>query len=923
MHLPSKSRSNRALCFERMEDRRVMTIVYLDALMPSEKATFFGASPGDRSGSRVSNVGDINGDGFDDLSISTPYADGIGELKPESGESYIVFGRPSLPSEIDLSNIQDLGLTIYGADPGDYSGVSVNSAGDFNGDGIDDLLVGSFDADSMADSRTQAGEGYVIFGSKSFPVQVDLSVIGRPGGVAGVRIYGAEHKDGFGFTMRSAGDFNGDGINDIIASAPWANGNGVGQIESGECYIIFGSKSLPAIIDLANFGAEGIKINGVDAGDWCGRWVSGAGDVNGDGFQDVIIGAFNASGPGHGSGQYLHGESYIVFGGSSIPQNIDLENLGTLGVTINGAAIITSHSGWSVSSAGDFNADGLSDVLIGANGNSSRGGEAGATYLIYGSRSLPSAIYLSDNLGGLGTAFVGTDLADKSGYSVSNAGDVNQDGFDDIWIGSPGARSPGSPGLGESYLIYGSAVIVPKVGLRALNEPGMPAGRTYRGVNGADFAGISVSNSGDINGDGFQDLLIGAYKADARNNAKVDAGESYLIYGGNFTNSVTHLGTSSAETLTGNASANRMNGEAGNDILVGNGGADILVGGQGDDILAISDGSFKRVAGGTGNDTLRFDGAGVSLNLGNGSNPRIQEIEVIDITGSGDNELTLSHRAVLNLSEETNTLLVRRNAGDTVNLGDGWTQGETENISGTIYQIYTQGNATVKLQIGSSNRPPMVVSTPSNASLLANIPTEIVLPDSTFSDPDPGQTLTWQLKLADGGAIPSWIQFDAALRKVRFVPLDNSPVSIALAIAVSDSGSPSLSTSVTWQVNVTANPFPMHSTSNPLDVDQDRNVSPLDVLSLINWINAGSSTTVAKPLSFRPTMFLDVDADNTISPLDVLAVINYLNNPTGGEGEGRAFDFPPLRFDHVDGLLVDLALMTFDYEETQKKKRSL
>ncbi|MFM9960722.1 MAG: beta strand repeat-containing protein, partial [Planctomycetaceae bacterium] len=208
----------------------------------------------------------------------------------------------------------------------------------------------------------------------------------------------------------------------------------------------------------------------------------------------------------------------------------------------------------------------------------------------------------------------------------------------------------------------------------------------------------SVSSAGDVNGDGFDDLLIGAERADASGNAKNYAGESYVIFGGDFTAAVTHQGTSAAETLTGTAGANVMVGDRGNDTLVGSGGADVQFGGQGSDILAVSDLSFQRIIGGTGTDTLRLDGSGLTLNLTTLADNRILGVEQIDLTGSGDNTLTLDLQEVFNISDESNTLLVRRNAGDTVNIGTGWTQGANETIGADTFDVYTQGAATLKVQ---------------------------------------------------------------------------------------------------------------------------------------------------------------------------------------------------------------------------------
>ncbi len=253
-------------------------------------------------------------------------------------------------------------------------------------------------------------------------------------------------------------------------------------------------------------------------------------------------------------------------------------------------------------------------------------------------------------------------------------------------------------------MIFGGSSLPPTITLSdtlATTNPGV-TGFTILGQATYDRSGVSVSSAGDVNGDGFDDLLIGAFGADASGNAKSYAGDSYVIFGGNgFTNSIlpANLGESGANVLLGDASANRINGAGGNDLVSGGGGADVLLGGRGNDILAVSDLNFSRIVGGNGNDTLRLDGSGMVLNLATIPDNRLQGIEEIDITGvNANNTLILNHREVLNLSGSSNTLIVRRNAGDTVNIGAGWTQLANELIGVSPFLVYAQGQARLQVQ---------------------------------------------------------------------------------------------------------------------------------------------------------------------------------------------------------------------------------
>ncbi|MEH1837380.1 MAG: hypothetical protein V7L20_01100 [Nostoc sp.] len=565
----------------------------------------------DRLGFSVSSAGDINGDGFDDLIIGkydpNPFFFDYLVLKPS--QSYVVFGsKGGFSAQLNVSTLNGTnGFVINAINPGDFLGYSVSSAGDINGDGLDDLILGAFRANG------ESGQSYVVFGSKSgFDAQLNVSNLN---GTNGFAINGTNNNlsDQLGFSVSSAGDINGDGIDDLIIGADRApNGN-----RSGQSYVVFGSKSgFGASFDISTLnGTNGFAINGINSGDFSGRSVSSAGDINGDGIDDVIIGASGASPNGQSSGQ-----SYVVFGSkSSFDASFDLSTLnGTNGFAINGINSADS-SGFSVSNAGDINGDGIDDVIIGTFDASPNGIiGSGQSYVVFGSKSGFDASFDLSTLNGTnGFAINGINSGDTSGFSVSNAGDVNGDGIDDLIIGAYRASPNGITASGQSYVVFGSkSGFDAQLNLSTLNGTN---GFAINGIDEFNNSGRSVSNAGDVNGDGIDDLIIGAPNAAA--NGIIGSGQSYVVFGGKNigTGSTVNLtGTADADTLIGTIGNNIIDGKAGNDTLTGNGGQDKFVFHSGDRNDIISDfggvgkGSNPSSAVIANVDTLQFIGSGLT-----------------------------------------------------------------------------------------------------------------------------------------------------------------------------------------------------------------------------------------------------------------------------------------------------------------------
>ena len=505
------------------------------------------------------------------------------------------------------------GFRLDGETENDRSGRSVSNAGDVNGDGFDDVIVGAFGADP---NSIFSGSSYVVFGQASgFRATMDLSSLN---GNNGFRLDG-EVYDFSGRSVSTAGDVNGDGFDDVIVSASSANQNGY---ESGSSYVVFGQASgFSATMDLSSLnGSNGFRLDGEAASDLSGESVSSAGDVNGDGFDDVIVGALFANPNGKDSGS-----SYVVFGrASGFSAAMDLSSLnGSNGFRLDGEAN-RDYSGRSVSTAGDVNGDGFDDLIIGAYGTSS-------SYVVFGKASSFSAAMDLSSLDGSNGFRLDGAADDYSGGSVSNAGDVNGDGFDDVIVGAPFVNSNGSYS-GSSYVVFGQASgFSATMNLSTLNGSN---GFRLDGEATSDLSGLSVSTAGDVNGDGFDDLIVGAYGADSNGNL---SGSSYIIFGRSDFGSVLPeiLGTAGDDILKGTSAAEHFKAGDGNDKLIGRGGGDIFEGGTGNDKIQVADLSFTSVDGGAGIDVLHLAGTGLNLNLAD-SGDRISGIEIISLYSQGD-----------------------------------------------------------------------------------------------------------------------------------------------------------------------------------------------------------------------------------------------------------------------------------------------
>ncbi len=453
-------------------------------------ASFIGEDYFGNSGYAVAGVGDVNGDEFDDILIGAP---GVND---STGGSYLFFGRGSDDWLKDTS-LSEANVTFLSEDSDDQSGFAVARAGDVNNDSFYDILISAPTADSIGTIRETV---YVILGRSSWSSTFDLAQ-------ANIICLDVGGDLNFGVSIGGAGDFNKDDMDDFIiglyTESTWI----------GRTFIVCGDQSWSAtgqiVFDFDSLAGTEliITLDGEDSVDFSGYAVAGAGDVNQDGFDDVLISA-----PNDEEGGDFAGQIYLIFGRSvTSPMNIALSNADVSFLGENS----DDRAGLSVAGAGDVNHDGFDDILIGAPYSEEGGVDAGQTYLIFGKPT--SQWHNNMNLTEANVSFIGENSQDLSGCSISSAGDVNKDGYPDILIG---AYNGGSSG-GQAYLILGRPTANWNETINLLD-----ADASFLGEYGSDRAGYAVADAGDVDNDGFSDILIGAPYNDE---GETEGGQTYLI----------------------------------------------------------------------------------------------------------------------------------------------------------------------------------------------------------------------------------------------------------------------------------------------------------------------------------------------------------------------------------------------------------
>ncbi|RPI02210.1 MAG: T9SS C-terminal target domain-containing protein [Calditrichaeota bacterium] len=427
-------------------------------------------------GYAVSGAGDVNNDGYADVIV------GATNYQNSTGRTYVYYGGGGMDNAADV--------TMTGEITNNYFGISVSGTGDVNNDSYDDVIVGAYRYNSST------GRAYVYYGGSLMDAAADVTMTGEM------------TNNYFGYPVSSAGDVNNDGYDDVIIGAYFYNS------QAGRVYVYFGSSSMDNIAD--------VVMTGEAASHYFGKSATGAGDVNNDGYDDVIVGA-------QGYGTSI-GRAYVFYGGSPMDASAD--------ITMTGEGT-NSYFGGSASGAGDVNNDNYDDVIVGAQGYSSNTGRA---YVYFGGLNMDT---MAD------VTMTGEETSNYFGQSLSGAGDVNLDGYDDVIVGANWYNSQ----TGRAYIYLGGD---------GMNNV---ADITMQGETTGNYFGLSVSDAGDINKDGYNDVIVAA------RGYNFNTGRVYIYFGGGSmdnTADLTMTGEAANNSFGSSVSnAGDVNNDGYDDVIVG------------------------------------------------------------------------------------------------------------------------------------------------------------------------------------------------------------------------------------------------------------------------------------------------------------------------------------------------------------------
>ncbi len=397
-------------------------------------------------------------------------------------------------SQYSSANLGEETIVAFTGGASEHAGYAVADAGDINNDGLSDSLVGAWVAAPLG--RPSAGTSYLIWGQA-----VSATLQAPDLAERGVAIYGASEGASSGWSVTGLGDVNSDQIDDFAIGAWGESPND--RSTAGSVFVVWGG-SLTTTLDLAALGNHGYRIDGAIAADRLGYSLAGVPDLNGDGLNEVVIGAIGVDASGDNAGA-----AYVVWG-KATTSTLDLATASNYGYRIDGAAT-ADRAGSAVGSTSDMNGDGKPEILVGSYVADPLGrSAAGSVAVVWGANT--SSAFQIGSLAQNGFVIAGAGASNRAGISVVGTGDVNGDQRGDFAVGSDQFTAGGA---GRVDLVYGAA-------LSGTLDLAQPLSNTVRfvGEQAGDEVGFSVGYSD-------QRLIIGAYGVDS--NLGNDTGRVYVI----------------------------------------------------------------------------------------------------------------------------------------------------------------------------------------------------------------------------------------------------------------------------------------------------------------------------------------------------------------------------------------------------------
>ncbi len=449
--------------------------------------TLTGEDVQDYAGISFSGTADLDGDGNADLVVGASQMD---TTVSAAGGAYVFYG----PLSAGSASLGTADLVLEGSESGERAGEYIRNVGDFDNDGLSDLLITAQYADS---NGINSGSVHLVTGA----------TVAAQGATANLRSIadftwaGDGAYDWLGAGATAAGDINGDGFDDFLAGA---TGDDTSASNSGSVYLFFGRASFTG--SAATVAAADGRWTGINASDFMGSAIAGAGDLDGDGLDDFGVGLINGASLGG-----FTGSAYLVSGANAAGNH----GLADADATVLGAAA-GDRLGAGLAAAGDMDGDGRDDLWLGANRVDDYGADAGAAYLISGVADLSTLSSATVTSLAVATVY-GGDAGHGLGAVLAANGDFDNDGVNDLLTGVPLA---GLNGEGTAYLF-----LSPSSGTFVA---GQSSDAAVSGDGNADAIGLEVRFGGDLLGTGGSTVLAGSWRDDSNG---TDSGSVFVFSG--------------------------------------------------------------------------------------------------------------------------------------------------------------------------------------------------------------------------------------------------------------------------------------------------------------------------------------------------------------------------------------------------------